>query len=79
MEETTTNEPEVPTEDQAVMAVKLHDNVRDLIREELKKALSDPTYVSELPLYNLATPIANAMGYNDSFKAHIRTIIKNAL
>jgi hypothetical protein len=48
-----------PTEEeQAAMAIKLTDNVRALIRSEVKAALEDPVFVRSLFTHELASWLA---------------------
>lgn len=45
---------ETTAEEQAAMAIKLADNVRDLIRSEVKAALEDPVFVRSMYVKELA-------------------------
>lgn len=45
---------ETTAEEQAAMAIKLADNVRDLIRSEIKAALEDPVFVRSMYVKDLA-------------------------
>ena len=49
---------ETTTEEQAAMAIKLADNVRALIRSEVKAALEDPVFVRSLFTHELASWLA---------------------
>jgi hypothetical protein len=49
---------ETTAEEQAAMAIKLTDNVRNLIRSEVKAALEDPTFIRTLFVSELANWLA---------------------
>lgn len=64
---------EEPTEEQqAAMALKLMDNVRELIRDEVRNALEDYGWISNLHYH----PLAGAMIYPLTQTGHFREAVK---
>jgi hypothetical protein len=56
---------EVDAATQAEMAVKLSDNVKDLVRMHLKNALEDPAFTHNLNGYPLAQVVSNHLTGGD--------------
>jgi hypothetical protein len=71
---------EVPDEVQAAMSLKLEENVRDLVRRELKAALEDYSFIGGLntfPLGQAITRNLNASDYN--FQQAVKNVIAQQL
>jgi hypothetical protein len=68
-------EQEVPDDMQAAMAVQLADNVRKLIREELKLALQDEAFLVNVYTYPLAISIAHGVCGSPQFHAAVKNVI----
>ena len=74
---------EVTEEEQAAMAIKLAENVRELIRDEMKMALQDYAFLNLTNLFNIAERISpllftNATS-NYAFREGVKTIIKEQM
>jgi hypothetical protein len=74
---------EVPDEVQAQAAIKLSDNVRELIRKEVLAAFADSVFVHDLmgnkASYALVTDIAGQLQYENQFKEAVRQVIRDQL
>lgn len=73
---------EVPDEVQAQAAIKLSDNVRELIRKEVLAAFADYVFVHDLmnkASYALVTDIAGQLQYENQFKEAVRQVIRDQL
>lgn len=70
-------EQEVSGEEQAVMAIKLADNVRELIRSEIRAALEDYGFVqNEINVYRLAQALMPNIISDPRFKDAVLNIIR---
>lgn len=58
-------EQDVPDEVQAAMGLKLVGDVRELIRDEVRKALEDQTFMNHLASYALATAVQRHFNFGD--------------
>ena len=70
-------EQEVPDEVQAAMGLKLVDDVRKLIREEMKKALEDKIFIDAINGYHLSHLVFNSsftVG-NSNFQNAVKQVI----
>lgn len=73
-------EQQVSDEVQAAMALKLADDVRQMIREEIKTALEDPNFVSGLGGYFLMQHLLNqGIGSSNSFIGAVKQVITNQM
>ena len=70
---------EVPDEVQAAMSLKLMDNVRKLIREEVAAALMDPTFLGPLSMTTLAERLARSLMQNSNFISGLNSMIHNTV
>lgn len=70
---------EVPEEEQAAMAIKLSDNVRKLIRDELKLALQDYEFLGGMDPHYLIDRIATGMAWHTGMRSEILRIIQAKL
>jgi len=71
---------EVSDEMQAIMAVKLAENVRELIRKEVKEAFYDTSFVYDICSNHLLTSVLSMQLVNDyTFREKINDIIKEIL
>lgn len=67
---------EVSEEDQAAMALKLHMNVKQLIRDEIKAALEDYQFMGQLGGFQLGEAVVrsgvlNSVVFRDAVKSVI--------
>lgn len=67
---------EVPGEEQAVAYIKLHDEVRELIRKEIKAALEDYGFVNSVYFHPLETRLYQGGG---SSAAGLRMVVKQII
>jgi hypothetical protein len=72
-------EDEVPNEVQAAMSLKLMDNVRKLIRDELKLALQDETFLAQVYTYPLAISVANGVCGSPQFHSAVKNVITSQM
>lgn len=70
---------EVPDEVQAAMAVKLADDVRNLIREEVKVAFRDYNFLYSLDGYMLLTMLMSGANSNTAFRQSVVHAISKKL
>lgn len=70
---------EVTEEEQALVAVKLHDNVRKLIREEVLLALEDYGFMSSLDSFALRSTVLDGIQYNETFNRIVKDIVVHQL
>lgn len=63
---------ETTAEEQAAMAIKLADNVRDLIRSEVKAALEDPVFLGSMLSYAMVDHLSSQMYRSISSRGFIR-------
>jgi DNA polymerase III psi subunit len=69
-------EQEVPSELQAAMAIKLADDVRKMIRDEVKAALEDPIFIGSLNTFPLAQSTQYHFNPNDyNFQQAVKNVI----
>jgi hypothetical protein len=68
-------EQEVPDEVQAAMALKLADDVRKMIREELKKALEDKVFMDGIFAYPLTETVARSLAGGVLFSQAVKRVI----
>lgn len=66
---------EVDAETQAAMAIRLADDVKKMIREEVNKAFADSSFVSALHIGLFASVMVQGMKYNTDFKRAVRDVI----
>jgi hypothetical protein len=73
---------EVPLHEQALMAIKLQDSVRELIKSEVIEAFQDDTFMRELMQkanYIFIYELGHKLRYEESFKMAIKEVIINQL
>jgi hypothetical protein len=70
---------EVTDEEQAAMAIKLTDNVRQLIRDEVKAALEDWAFCSSFHKGPLADTILRTMSTDNSLQNLLAQVIATKL
>lgn len=71
---------EVDAATQAEMALKLSDNVRDLVRKHMKEALEDPEFTQSLHIHHLSKVITHSLNANEySFQQAVRSVIVNQM
>lgn len=69
---------EVSDEEQAAAAIKLADNVRNLIRSEIKEALEDPQFWWGINRYAVESALfSNSTATN--FRDAVRSVIKEQM
>lgn len=68
-------EQEVPDEVQAAMAIKLADDVKKMIRDQVNQAFNDSTFISSLNLGLFAQVMVQGMKYNTDFKRAVKDVI----
>jgi hypothetical protein len=62
-------EQEVSDKEQAILKIKLEENVRELIREEISKAFQDYGFVNTITNFSILTEVLiNNLNYNSNFK-----------
>lgn len=66
---------EVDPETQAAMAIQLAENVRKLIREEIKAALESYEFMSTLAKHSMAENIAQAYEFSPTFQRAVKRVI----
>lgn len=64
---------EVTDEEQALMAVKLAENVRKLIRDEVKAALEDKAFIDGIFAYPLSEAVIRSCASSHSFQAAVKS------
>jgi len=65
---------------QAEMAIKLSDNVRDLVRQHLKEALEDPEFIANVNTYSMAEGVMrNVTASNLNFQMAVKNVILNQM
>ena len=73
-------EQEVPSEVQAAMAIKLADDVRKLIRDEVKAALEDSNFIGRLNTFPLSQSTQYHFNENDyNFQQAVKNVIAQQL
>jgi hypothetical protein len=73
-------EQEVPSEVQAAMAIKLADDVRKLIRDEVKAALEDSNFIGRLNTFPLSQSTQYHVNANDyNFQQAVKNVIAQQL
>jgi hypothetical protein len=71
---------EVDGKTQAEMAIKLSDNVRELVRQHLKDALEDPNFIANVNTYTMTEGVLrNVTASNHNFQMAVRHVIANQL
>ena len=65
--------------DQALMRVKLEENVRKLIRDEIKSALEDPVFLGNLAIYNFHSRMQQMPPDDATFRRNVRDAMKRIL
>jgi hypothetical protein len=70
---------EVTAEEQALMALKLQENVRDLIRSEVQSALQDYDFLSRLMTANLFSTLMARHQNDSTFRIAVRDAVKMML
>ena len=70
---------EVDGQTQAEMALKLTENVRELIRQELALALQDSTYLYSITVYNLVHRIAPDIVASTPFQTSLKEFLANQM
>lgn len=70
---------EVPDEVQAAMSLKLMENVRNLIREEVSEALRDPLFLNHLYIIPLAERLAYPLMQNPTFAGSLDGALNNTV
>lgn len=70
---------EVPDEVQAAMSLKLMENVRKLIREEVSEALRDPMFLNHLYIIPLAERLAYPLMQNPTFAGGLDGALNNTV
>jgi hypothetical protein len=71
---------EVDAATQAEMAIKLSDNVRELVRMHIKAALEDPTFVGTVYGYHLSQNIMQTLSAGDiNFQTAVKQVIANQM
>lgn len=70
---------EVPDQTQAEMAIKLSDNVRELVRQHLKEALEDPAFMGMLQSYCMAQSVMRHAGSLPDFIAGVKHTIASQM
>jgi len=74
---------EVTDEEQAAMAIKLADNVRELIRAEMRVALEDYGFLNHINLFNfserLSPVLFSNVHLNYTFRDGVKGIIKEQM
>ena len=67
---------EVSEQEQADMAIKLHENVRQLIRDEIKAALEDYQFMGQLGSFQLGEAIIRGGVFRSSvFRDAVKSVI----
>jgi hypothetical protein len=68
---------EVSPEVQAQLALKLSESIQDLVREEIKKAMQDTSYVSQLANdYTVVSNIRYALKNNYNVREQTKEILQ---
>jgi len=71
---------EVDETTQAEMAIKLSDNVRDLVRQHMRDALQDQNFLATINPYLLSEAVLqNLNSSNFAFQQAVKTIIANQM
>lgn len=74
---------EVTLEEQAKMAILLDDKIKGIIRNVVREALEDPTFVSSIMAYELTTHLAPYMYHSAStfsaFREAVKSVIKDQM
>ena len=71
---------EVDGKTQAEMAIKLSDNVRDLVRQHMRDALQDQNFLATINPYLLSEAVLqNLNSSNFAFQQAVKTIIANQM
>lgn len=68
-------EQDVTEEMQAAMALKLADNVKKMIRDEIYNAFNDTAFISTLNTGLLAQVLVQGMRHNTDFKRAVKDVI----
>jgi hypothetical protein len=69
-------EQQVSDEVQAAMSLKLMENVRELIREEIRAALEDFDFMSRTRGYEITNTVMRHMNWGDyNFKQAVRQVV----
>lgn len=68
---------EVPDEVQAAMSLKLMDNARKLIREEVAEALRDPVFLNSIGMATLAAHLAHPLMQSPTFTGGLDGLLNN--
>ena len=69
----------VTAEEQALMALKLAESVRELIRKEVKEALQDYGFMSSVDTYPLFTTMQGRHINDPTLKAGVRAFLRELL
>lgn len=70
---------EVDAATQAEMALKLSDNVQDLVREHIHKAFSDPIFMDRLTIEFLHHKLEKRSYGGGNFTRAVRNVIANQM
>ena len=61
---------------QAEMAIKLSDNVRELVRQHIKQALEDPSFMGSLNAFNISEAAQRHLSPgNINFQSAVKSVI----
>jgi hypothetical protein len=71
---------EVDGKTQAELAIKLSDNVRELVRQHLKAALEDPSFMGSLSAFNISEAAQRHLSPgNINFQNAVKSVIINQM
>lgn len=70
---------EVTEEEQAMMALKLQENVRELIRKEIKEALQDSSFIHSIYLHHFAARVGTYLPTDPAFTKSLYAAIASRL
>ena len=71
---------DVDAETQAAMQLKLKDDVRALIRDELALALIDPAWLATIPFWNVAERVISSTSTSSGvFRSQVKNALKDIL
>ena len=71
---------EVDGKTQAEMAIKLSDNVQDLVRKHLKAALEDPNFIANVNTHSMAEGVLRNLNVSNlNFQNAVKNVILNQM
>lgn len=74
-----TKEQTVSDEEQALMAIKLADNVRELVRKEIKAALEDYEFMLTTQSYPLASAVFRSASGTSEFRNAVLGVVTHQM